>query len=274
MSGQFQYFVAPKVAGKPTVSLEECGEFGLSYAFDAEHKPISCGCTHGPRPDGAAGIVLCASSDRIGYYPERQKWRAMQGNPDVWVGMELQHVPTPEDIARKRQADGEVIKGRNGSQWLIPRARQWDDFDGALLYRLTLPAAIDIDDSGEMVRGEVLAEYRELWRLASAYSDGEEVAIADLLTAAIGANYRAGITELILLGLVDTSQSFFKSALDVVLDEQRGLELLKKRGEPTGVMSNGSSGASRPTTDDQPDIDRQSQSRERGRLATIEAGAA
>jgi len=274
MSGQFQYFITPP-AGKPTISLAECTQFGIGYAFDEENQPKCVRCQRGPRPDGAGGMVVCASTDRIGYYPERQKWRAMVGNPDVWVGMETAHVPTPENVKRSNQADGETLVV-NGTKWLIPRARQWDMADVQLVYREVLPATLDVNDKGQWIRGDVIAQYAALWTAANEFADGDQDNADVFFASALGANYRIGPTEWAMLGLIDSQGRIFSKVLDIVLDEERGRELLKKTADLTGGMSNGSNGALPPTTDDQPDTGQQSPSHELGQSVHtgLVAGAA
>lgn len=268
MSGQFQYFVVPKHAGQARIEPSQLADYGLAYAFDRDRQPVSNRCMTGPRPDGSGGIVLCCDTSRLGYYPDRQMWRPMHGDPEVWVGIENDHRPTPLDVARSKQADGEWLTMRDDSRWLIPRARQYDANEAGIFYRESLPANLDINNQGEWIRGDVFAEYLRLWELANDVADGAN-SLDELATAALNANYRIGQTELALLGLLDTDWSVLFSVLRIVLDRERSEDLQKKTAESIAATSTLSAGVTQPTMAEQQDIDRQSQSVESGQAEAI-----
>lgn len=190
----------------------------------------------------------------------------MHGNPDVWIGMETEHIPTPADLSHEKQADGEWLTMRDGSEWLIPRARLHElNEQGSLTYLETLPASLDVNANGQWIRGDVYSEYRRLWELANAFADGDRNCLDELANAAIAANYRAGQNELAMLQLLDTEWQVLKSIIDIVMDDKRGAELLKKTADLTDGTSNGSDGALQSTTEERQDTDQPSQSREHGR---------
>lgn len=180
--------------------------------------------------------------------------------------MELAHVPTPADLARQQQADGEYVNDAIGNRWLVPRARQYEVHEsGQVVYHETLPAVLDVNDAGQWVRGDVISQYQHLWLFANQIADGKDVIRDDVFSAAFAANYHATAAELALLGAIDTQGDLFNRVLDVVMDEIRGLELLKKTGDLAAEMSIGSNGATQPTPDDEPDTGPLYQSREHGR---------
>ena len=76
----FQYFIEQPRPGQKTLSPEEVAERGLSYVF-GDLKPVCCNTQRGPMQTDNGGLVLCRSTDRIGYYPDKQTWRAMLDNP-------------------------------------------------------------------------------------------------------------------------------------------------------------------------------------------------
>lgn len=275
MSGQFQYFVVPKVAGKPTIALDECAEYGLGHAFNSTHPPKCCKSSEGPRPDRSGGIILSSTTDRIGYYPNRQKWRAMHGNPDVWIGMETEHVPTPSDLAHEKQADGEWLTLADGNRWLIPRARQWEEHEQLVLPREVLPAPLDVNEFGHLVRGEIDKHYRELWTLANEYYEAERDAEGEtfkfdmtrLVSVALQANYRASVSEWILMGVLYPEVP--QQVAAIITDSARLVEFLKKnltsdRSQQADDSSRSSSGAEPSTKDNAPDTDQPSPISKRG----------
>jgi len=253
----FLYF-AP---GRRQVKLDEARELGLGYAFDSN--PAPCQVSDGPIPGRGGGVVLCRSTSRIGYFAERQTWLPMVGNPDVWVGMWTDAPPTPEELARDPMIDGEMVQLEDGRQWLVPKARLWEEDDGGLVWSHNLPTSITVDpDTAELVRGDVRPRYRKLWEMALAYDEARRRAaaggqtewrfnLAELAALTLQANYRIYETELVLLDVFD--EQMWNRCAEIVTDSERWFEFWKKKAAAltASVESDTTNGSSGPEECDQ-----------------------
>ena len=228
---EFLYFL-PNVQ-RATLAIAR--EAGLGYAFDAS--PTAPTTTQGP--NGLPGATLSRTHKRTGYYPDRQTWRPMLGNVDVWVGMWNDSPPTPEDLARDSLVDGKYLTLEDGHQWLIPKAREYVEHEGELLMRNNLPLSYGVNMQGELVPDKVKPRFQSFWDSATAYiaaqleaeTKGEATwTMADnvtLVEQAFQTNYRVATTELGLLGVWDTEMR--NAVRDIAVDMERILAFAKKK---------------------------------------------
>lgn len=233
----FQYFVP----GRQRLTHQECREIGLGYAFESNPapRPVDSG------PDGQRGVVLCATDERIGFYPGKQTWRRFPGNATgLWCGMFDDQPPRPGDLARAELVPGNWLRLEDGHQWLAPMARRFEEIEDRLCWSHTLPTSLELDDEGRVVQGDVRPRYRRLWELAMRYEEAYLTAAADapsrsgmvkfdfaeadeLVPLALQVNYRVSLVELVMLGVYDTQMR--TAVLDVLIDQATQLEFFKKK---------------------------------------------
>lgn len=144
------------------------------------------------------------------------------------VGIRTDSPPTPGDLARERQYDGDDILLGDGNRWLIPAACQ-------------LPQAMTLQPDGRIAL-TVRQQFEDFWKRSEqwfrwyiGYREGLDFSDADLWHYAIeslGLNYRI-VPELVShLGLIgtDTFREIIKATVDgYKLAEVR--EYQKKTGE-------------------------------------------
>lgn len=228
----FLYFVPDR----GTVSLEVANEIGVGYAF--ERSPTSRACAG---PNGAHGVVFsCCEPQHVRYESDRQDWRTLPKNPaGVYVGYWSDHKPTPDCLQREIMISGEVLRLNDGHDWLMPKARL---FDESLAWAPNLPTVLDFNDDGTMIYGDIQPKYRELWELAIQYDDAyvnawaedgkgtsqiEAIDVVGLASMAVAVNYRVSKIELAMLGVLDTKM--WSAVLDILLDRKTQYDLLKKK---------------------------------------------
>ena len=113
----FLYYF-PGLNGKPTA--EQIAAAGLSYALGDGARVTYCGCRGGP--DDGSGQVVAAGQAEVGYYPEKQRWQKIPGQ-NVFVGMDKEKPPGPDDLIRRDALDGHPVELGDGQLWSIPVAR-------------------------------------------------------------------------------------------------------------------------------------------------------
>ena len=201
-------------------------------------------------PGGVGGVCAVASGEHIGFYPDKQTWRRLAAGSKVWVGMwtELPK-PGPDDLSLGDQQPGHLVKLRDGREWLAPVAREWDA--ATQVYRPRVPAALDLDESGEWVRGAVEPRFARLWEIASlrwdTLSNPDAVAsvsqLCDWAVECLQVNYRIGRVEAAMLGLFDDQALAALSILDASVDWPTIKEWQKKTAaERTAVESSSPDG--------------------------------
>jgi len=246
MSGLLYYLPGEDPQRPLAVTLQRVGELGLGYAF--ERRPTPSG-VHRDGPDGGRGVIVADGSrvQKIGYYPDRQRWRRMPAQK-AWVGLYHDAMPLPEDLARAELLGGRRLTLADGRDWIIPLARAWNDSLESAGWYHALPRQNDLDDAGRWVAGDVLPRYQRLWTVATGWWDAKHAAIAaavaegtgdrgqgtgeetvraefdfddfgglnDAAAYVLGMNYRVGRAEIALLGLLDTSTA--SRILDAAVD--------------------------------------------------------
>jgi len=160
-------------------------------------------------PDEAQGTCFCVPGrkTRLGYYPDKQRWRKFKVSDrsepsDLWLGVETAAPPSPEDLLRERPYQGTPVKLKDGREWIVPLAR-------------ALPQSLGLDEDGEL---KLTPEPRFLWvdelveqiwkAIAQRDEDGTvSLTIADEWKQAndvLALNYHVGPEEASVLGLLDT----------------------------------------------------------------------
>lgn len=187
------------------ITRDLIAKYGLGYAFTGglTNRPTSS-----TSPSGTPGLVFADASRQegqdVGYHPDRQTWRKLprvEGRPELWVGYWNEAKPGPSDLERTPMLRGPKVRLADGNSWQIPIVRRFDDIEQQ--WRCELPAYLDVDDSGRVVRGTPRGEYAKLWEittpLADSRIDGGTITDDELfaaIEALLQANYVVGLSEL------------------------------------------------------------------------------
>lgn len=235
----FLYFLSGATRSDLTDGFLEAA--GLGYAFGSQtaqyREVIAAG------PSGTTGLVGSLSADRLGYFVERQTWiphpTAKFNDTAVWVGVENDYRPKPEQLERPNVLTGKDIELQDGNLWHAPLIRTYIEPDEALQtpggYAVTLPRSMGVD-SEAAARGEykltwdaIDARYAPLLDIAVEYydwfaSDGDDeksvhrMDNAEIMTECavkvLAANYRIGMAEATLLNLFDSRATYAQSVLN------------------------------------------------------------
>jgi hypothetical protein len=224
MLKRFLYFI-PGVGGANARMLSERGLI--------TRLPNEYGCTtstEGPDESGRIGCIVAAGGRPAKYQPQKQRWIALasaktQGDfGNGFVGLEdIDLPPAPADLERDAGVAGYMLNLSDGNPWRIPLLRKWDE--SKLAHVAALPQAI----GGELVEGKykfasrVKAEFSELDAISEtifpAFVEKKRFPVDELfeLTAKLLAvNYRVGIEEIILLGLLTEEMAL--AALGLAID--------------------------------------------------------
>lgn len=198
----FMYFV-PGTVGQLTI--EHLRERGLAHAFD--ETPF-CREARGDTPSGTPGLVV-GDRRRMGDYAvklslDEQTWRKLPGL-DAYVGWYTEAPPTPADLVRPRTLSSFDLTMADGNEWKIPLVRVCDD-EGEC--QSMLPTKYDLNDAGQLVRGQIVAEYAALWDLTQPFweamiteSDVNDQDCLECAGTVIGHNYYIGWQEAAIVGL-------------------------------------------------------------------------
>lgn len=255
----FNYFLPDR----RSISLADLVDAGLGYAFQPETADTPR-ATFTPRPvvngpGGSNGIVVSPSDRLVGYYAADQTWK--QDPAGHWVGLWNDDRPTPESLARSNQINGAWLRLEDGRDWLIPKARHFDEFEGEIVAVQQLPARLVRDELGNWIPGGIKERYRRLWDLTTEFvqavvDDRQEFEQIDALAVeAFQVNYRVAAIELDLLGVYDAESR--DRTIRIVTDLDGFAELLKKKqarrdSGPSYVGQNESRPAEITGTTDQP----------------------
>lgn len=154
---------------------------------------------------GLSGYIFAGSRTehvRAEYKPQEQLWRNAGA---YWVGVWKNNMPTEESLRRDEMIGGHRVKLLDGAEWLVPVAR---DLSGGT----RLPSRVDWGENGELitrVRDEywpLCSRVGEIWQSAMT-DDGAtmtDAEIAEVAVMGLAVNYRIGIHELGMLGVLDT----------------------------------------------------------------------
>jgi hypothetical protein len=229
------------------------GKYG--YAFDrpakTDHKAVNVG------PDGKHGVIFTALDRQVPparrqYDPQNQVWIEHRTG-GYWVGMWKDEPPTPADLERKKIIPGKAVELADGNYWQVPIARSWSANDDAavkerfLYYDCQLETQAIFDGEAGFIDGPVVAGYAELWAIAEAlyqcrFGDptDEQSALLQIATPLLAVrilstNYRLGVCEASLLGIVTTH--FAYPIFDVLNDLAGREEVLQKKRAQLALLN-------------------------------------
>lgn len=166
-------------------------------------------------PDDNVGSLLFAHAWRdtpqlVAHDPSTQQWRQVPGT-SYWVGMRMDVVMKPEQIARRKQIRGHWVELADGQKWLIPIARKFVTELGR--WMIGVPTLMDVDAEGNWTNDKIVPRCQSLWDAACRWWDyaiagtaPEVVSVAeagDICELALAANYRLSRVEIAMLGLLD-----------------------------------------------------------------------
>jgi len=161
-------------------------------------------------PSGSSGVLLATkpanwpNAHKVGYFADAQTWKP---RGSFWLGMDNEVAPGPDSLQRVTLMDGYEVELGDGSIWIAPIIRAWND-DG---YAIALPKDLGFDEHEQCV-ALVKSDYQWAWNLACDVWDfviqRGTVPLEQFTRWAIeclSLNYRIGIHEASVLGLFDTA---------------------------------------------------------------------
>lgn len=238
----FLYYV-PGPAGHDLVE-----QFGLADRL-AGARVFSRSCLRGP--DGNAGTVVCDAAALPtdgdgGYYPDRQTWRQMPGEPACrQVGIWNDHRPAPADLIRPRPVPGSMLRSDAGDDWMVPRVLIWPQPGESAQPAITLDRRMDLDHSGRWVPVGVCESHRRMLEIVGRWlgtilegrADVDEQEMFSNAVELLAVNYRIGAPEAAMLGLITEASA--AEIIRLALDLQFAVETASKKNE--SVTYSGSS---------------------------------
>ncbi len=242
------FYFLPEKPGSLKSRIEE---LDLGYAFKEGHL-TKADCKNGPGAEN--GSIICRSdapwSDFCGFYPDNQEWRKIPKSK-AWIGRVKDRQYTPAEFARPTLLPGQMLKLEDGLDWLVPIARRWMSIGEATVYSTALPCRAKLSDDGVWIDGEVKERYRPLWDLVMGYNDAYieamenasededlvnfEYPMGELAIATLRTNYYVSHVEADVLNIY--SEDAQAAIINVALDEDGLVEIIKKKGEPDSSSS-------------------------------------
>jgi hypothetical protein len=191
------------LAGKPSISRADLAAAGAPHAMPdrkagLHQAQMQAGPSGGP---GAVGTVENGDLQAA----DRHQWLQFP-NSTLWVGVNPEDPPDPEELARAHQMSGHLVELADGQEWLVPVARM---LDGAT----PLPRRLACEN-GKWIGRAVLPKYADLFSAACRFWDALIAADGSLYTyddevnlaaQALAINYRLSPIEISLLGLFSTA---------------------------------------------------------------------
>jgi len=201
---RFIYFIP----GVPGCNEEMLAARGLLSRLSGPGGIVQHGITawrDGPDGNGVAIAVTCEPAR---YEPETQVW---QEGPQFHTGMDANARPTPADVERELGYNGHEVRLLDGNMWRVPLLRRWDDEKREHISALPKVLRSVKDANGRFgLKLAVAKSHEKIDELAETIWQAFLTKMTwstDLLfqTAAqlLSQNYRIGIEEIGLLGLLD-----------------------------------------------------------------------
>ena len=251
------YFIESPTAPKTPAEL---AAWGLGHAFD---KPPVSRPNNQTGPGGQAGVCLCASPDRIGFFPDQQRWLRFPTSPNpkipnqqiTWCGLWTDSPPTPDDLRTAHPLRGSLVRLFDDQCWEVPIAVACDDESGAAM---AIPRTLSVDNEGQWISGPVKPRYEPLWAAAKSFWDAIHgqvpddqnelklpiASVYDQAIAVLATNYRLTKTEVGLLGLLDDRGLIAQDILSAAVELHTYTRWLKKNQDtPTSATSPTDTGA-------------------------------
>ena len=219
-----------------TVNRKQMAAAGLEYALPAVGDPTPGLLSKGP--DGGPGaVVWFDDKGASGYKPAEQKWRR-SSDGKFWAGYWLNDRPTPKDLQREKVYGGQMVKLRDGNEWLVPRCYAYLEDRSH-----TLPEILDLNDAGELI-GRIEPKYEKItegamkwWSLYSRVPDAAPMTVGqevDLASDAMSVNYRVSKLEIVgLLNLWSTDEygSVLRAMIDADMQDEWAKAYMQKKSQ-------------------------------------------
>lgn len=215
----------------------------------------------GRGPGDKSGTVLCyqtpsgAVPRRVGYYPAEQAWH--QVDDGLWIGLDTDDAPRPEEMARRKQFSGYRPELGDGQEWLVPIIRRPDG-------STELPTDMFWDAAGA-VQEPIKERYRAYWDETAEVADWffvegasdqfDKARAFSLAVRAIGLNYRFGRAEQNLLRVVDAGTYLTVLGCTVDIIKANAVQEAQKKSSepfPTTIITPGSTGEAETTDPAEP----------------------
>lgn len=182
----------------------------------------------GAGPGEASGAMITVNPggkapQRMGYVPQFQTWTKVRIEPELWIGVDKEYPPGPQDLARPRLIPGHNVPLADGHDYVIPVIRGVRGDTG-------LPEDMFRGPDGEFAR-EIKPAYRQLWEDTQPvwdflYGDAgaaepgsmEYPDVLDLAVRFVGINYRYGAAEQAVLRLIDSTADTWQAVFHAVVD--------------------------------------------------------
>jgi len=188
-------------------------------------------------PGDKSGTIICyhdsqnAVPPRFGYFADQQTWHAVDDGSLLWIGLDKDHPPKPEDMQRAKVFRGYEMELGDGNTWQIPLIRRPTDLSTAL------PQTQYIE-RGKLVQS-LKAAYRTYWEhseeVADGFLAGKEFTVVrahELAIEALSLNYRFGHNEQRLLGIVDSENYIALLSFTIDLPHVNAVSEFQKKTEP------------------------------------------
>lgn len=212
MSG-FLYFIRDLVTKPNENDLKLLGSDLVVGPISA----VSCG------PGGHSGMIFTINGrgsniGGVGYFADKQTWFEFD-NGRLWIGYYTNNKPKALDFAKVEQLPGHYVELGDGSAWLCPIARRFQE--GSVL-----PATIMINSSGEyklVTVDKYLPLQKDADRVNGIFHETEKFEdmnmqeLYEIATRCLQMNYNISRLEVTVLRLITTVNVFeiVKSLLDV-----------------------------------------------------------
>lgn len=256
----FVYFLP----GRRGVDQSDLSRLGLDKILDRPHGSAAVANT----PSGGPGFTVVDRSTPITLariFPDLQIWKAapkVDGVVPYYVGYHKENKPTPTDLERPRVIDGDLVVDLDGEIWTAPQLREWrvgEDPLSPFSCSPTVPRVCDLNEDGDVILGDVVPEYREIWEkswsVASALwpdhvDTGSKMSDSDAIKFAgdlLGVNYRVSFLELALLKSIspEIARDICRAGIDAKGFEDTAKNLVSRSDSETIVSD---CGPDRPTS--------------------------
>ncbi len=232
MRNRFLYFL-PGMSG---VNVQTLARLGLLSRFTLPGGTCTAygitECLNGPK---GSGCLVALGARPASYNPATQTWLESDG---FWVGIEDKaFAPGPQDLIREVGFSGLDMVLADGQTWKVPVLRRWNPKECQHVSALPQTMQPRRGADGKMrVELAVSSEYKALDDLAewiwASYCNQVTLPLDDLLvkcTQLLSANYRLGIEEIGLLGLLDqgTALDVLGAAVDLAGVKQHASDCLR-----------------------------------------------
>ena len=162
-------------------------------------------------PDGQRGCIVALGNQPAPYDVREQFWQP-SSNGKFWVGAEKINMPRPEDLERNPGLKGEYIALLDRNAWRSPVILRWDA--AGCCHEINLPQSLAPSfENGKcqfkkQVRPPFAATHALAEQIFNDFGNGATISIEEAVDRAarlLGMNYRIGIEEIGLLGLLDNA---------------------------------------------------------------------